>query len=614
MKKFIGAIESFLGCLSDKQKKGITWGLAALILTFMFLISFLSSRGAFGIPGDSGTVDEVAHIPSGYSYVKYLDYRLNPEHPPLAKILAGIPLAIDKNIKGLKDNWSWDGINQWDSGWYMLYQEGNDPAEVLGLARFPMILLMLGLGLFLFKWASELFGRKVGLTVLLLYSLYPDIIAHGRLVTTDIAAAFGFVIAIYYFDKTLIKKTKKSIIVAGIAFGLAQLLKFSSFLLFGVFLFLIVARVIIERKEEDWWKNFKKYFLIYFYICALSLLIVWLVYIPFVWKTPVDIEHTLIETNLTSDARTLVFRNFLHHFEGNPITRGLGHYLLGVMLVIARVSGGNATFAMGVLSDKSIPWYFPFAWLVKTPLTIIVLYLGSLFAIIKTKALKNKQYAWTLLLFLMPWLTYWIFTLRGSLDIGIRHLMPTIPFVLLIIGFVLHKVYKAKNVKVIYAVVALIIFMAGSVLSYYPSYLSYFNELVPRDQRYKVLTDSSLDWGQDLLRLKKYVDDNKITSINVDYFGGSVPSFYIPQAKEWHSSYGPTSGYLAVSATYYQSSKLYGPKEGKWSYEWLDSYKPVAQIGGSILIFNVSPEEFRKNPPKASYKITSIDYPTQTKK
>ena len=120
MKKFIGAIESFLGCLSDKQKKGITWGLAALILTFMFLISFLSSRGAFGIPGDSGTVDEVAHIPSGYSYVKYLDYRLNPEHPPLAKILAGIPLAIDKNIKGLKDNWSWDGINQWDSGWYML--------------------------------------------------------------------------------------------------------------------------------------------------------------------------------------------------------------------------------------------------------------------------------------------------------------------------------------------------------------------------------------------------------------------------------------------------------------------------------------------------------------
>lgn len=614
MKKFIGAIENFLGCLSEKSKKWITWGLATGILVFMFLLSILSSRGAFGVPGDSGTVDEVAHVPSGYSYVKYLDYRLNPEHPPLAKVLAGVPLAIDQNIKGLKDNWSWEGINQWDSGWFMLYEEGNNPAEVLGLARLPMILLMLVLGLFLFKWASELFGRKVGLTVLLLYSLYPDVIAHGRLVTTDIAAALGFVITIYYFDRALVKRTTKAIVIAGLAFGVAQLLKFSSFLLFGVLLFLIIARVIIERKEENWWTNFKKYFLMYVYICAISLLLVWLVYIPFVWNTPADIEHKVIEMNLTSDPKTLGFRNFLHLLEGNPITRGLGHYLLGVMLVIARVSGGNATFAMGVLSDKSIPWYFPFAWLVKTPLTIIILYIGSLVAIVKAKAFKNKQYAWTLLLFLMPWLTYWAFTLKGSLDIGIRHLMPTIPFVLLIIGFVLHKLYQSKNIKMIYGVVGLIVFMAGSILSYYPSYLGYFNEMVPRDQRYKVLTDSSLDWGQDLLRLKKYVDDNQITSIYVDYFGGSVPSFYIPQAKQWRSSYGPTSGYIAVSATYYQSSKLYGPKEGKWSYEWLDGYKPVAQIGGSILIFNVSPDEFRKNPPKASYEITDIDYPKPEKK
>lgn len=606
-------MKNFISRLNENQKRKLTFGLVTSILFFMFLLAFLSSHGAFGIPADSGTVDEVAHIPSGYSYDKYLDYRLNPEHPPLAKALAGLPLALDEDIKGLKDNWSWDGLNQWDAGWNMLYEEGNNPATIFGLARFPMILLMLGLGLFLYKWSAELFGRKVGLTVLLLYSLYPDVIAHGRLVTTDIAAAFGYVITIYYFDKALTQKTVKAILYAGIAFGIAQLLKFSSFLLFGVLLFLIIAKAIIERKEEKFWPSLWQYFKIYFWVCASSLVLVWLVYIPFVWNTPSGIEHKVIEMNLTDDSRTLIFRNFLHHFENNPFTRALGHYLLGVMLVFARVAGGNATFALGHLSDKSIAWYFPFAWAVKTPLTIIILFLSSLVAMFKIKAFKVKKDAWILWLFLMPWLVYWAFTLKGSLNIGIRHLMPTIPFVLLIIGFMLHKLYKSKNKLGIYAVVALIIFMAGSTLSYYPYYISYFNETVPRDQRYKYLTDSSLDWGQDLLRLQKYVNDNNIKEIKVDYFGGSVPSFYIPQSKPWHSSYGPTAGWLAVSATFYQSSKLYGPMEGKWSYGWLDDYKPTAEIGGSILIFNITPEQFRVNPPKSSYPITKVEFPNQNK-
>ena len=151
--------------------------------------------------------------------------------------------------------------------------------------------------------------------------------------------------------------------------------------------------------------------------------------------------------------------------------------------------------------------------------------------------------------------------------------------------------------------------MIYSTLSYYPNYIGYFNEAVPRSERYNYLTDSSLDWGQDLLRLKQYVDENQIKKIKVDYFGGSVPSFYIPQSESWHSSYGPTTGWLAVSATFYQSSKLYGEKEGKWSYGWLDDYEPKAEIGGSILVFNITAEELIKNPPKSSYPITKIEFP-----
>jgi len=602
-------MKQFLQKMPERQKRYVTAGLVFLILLAMFLIAILSSKGAFGIPGDSGTVDEVAHIPSGYSYDKYLDYRLNPEHPPLAKALAAFPLILQKDIKGPKNDWSWNAINQWEAGWYMLYEAGNDPARVLFWSRLPMMLLIVGLGLFIFKWARELFGRKTALFTLLLFAFYPDVIAHGRLVTTDIAAAFGFVVATYYFSKALEKKTWKWVIIAALTFALAQLLKFSAFLLFIVFFILIVIRAIQERKTVGFWSIFWTYFKKYFWVCALSLIVVWAVYIPFTWNTPVDIEHKLIEMNLTADPQTQPLRNFLHHFEGNKIMRGLGHYLLGIMLVVARVAGGNATFIMGHVSDKSIAWFFPVAWLIKTPITIIVLFISSIVAFVVRK--KTKEGAWIGSLFLVPIIVYWAFTLKGSLNIGIRHLMPTIPFVLLMIAYLVYPIFNTTKKYLIQKILlaALALFLIISTMSYYPSFIGYFNETVPRDQRYNYLVDSSLDWGQDLLRLKKYIDDNDIKSIKLDYFGGSQPGYYIPQAKEWHSSYGPTTGWIAVSATFYQSSKLYGEKEGRWSYSWLDNLKPQTIIGGSILVFNITNQDLIDHPPISPYPITQIDFP-----
>jgi len=187
--------------------------------------------------------------------------------------------------------------------------------------------------------------------------------------------------------------------------------------------------------------------------------------------------------------------------------------------------------------------------------------------------------------------------------------MPTIPFVLLLIAYLINRIFQQKIVYKKVIVGILILFMMISTLSYYPSFIGYFNELIPREKRHDYLIDSSLDWGQDLLRLKKYVDDNNINKIKVDYFGGSIPKYYIPQSEEWHSSYGPTTGWLAVSATFYQSSKLYGEKEGKWSYGWLDNIKPRADIGGSILVYNITVEDLIAHPPVSLYTITKLDKP-----
>jgi hypothetical protein len=593
-----------LSTLSNSRKRLITAILAVLLLGVMFALMIFSSIG------DSGTVDEVAHIPSGYSYDKYQDFRLNPEHPPLAKALAGIPLVFMK-LNGLKDDWSWEKINQWESGWYFMYEAGNDPGDIFFWARVPMILLTLALGVLLFFWAKGLYGRKIALFVLTLYAFYPDLLGHGHLVTTDIAAAFGFAITLFAFSKLIERPSTRSIFWAGIAFGLAQLLKFSSFLLFGILLILVIYKAFADRKEKsDFWPLLLKYFKYYILVCVISLVFVSLVYIPFVWNTPSSIEHQVIDMNLTTDARTLPLRNFLHLFEGNPISRALGHYLLGIMLVVARVAGGNATFIMGHLSDKSISWFFPVAWLIKTPIPIILLTIWSVISLIIYRV-KCKAQAWQYWLFLTPVVVYWAFTLKGSLNIGIRHLMPTIPFVLLFIGMTMHRYTERKILPTLPVILTgiMTIWLVVSTVSYYPQYIAYFNEFVPRGERYKYLTDSSLDWGQDLLRLKEYVETNSIESIKVDYFGGSVPEYFMSQANEWHSSYGPTTGWLAVSATYFQSSKLYGEKEGKWSYQWLTEFEPEAVVGGSILVYHISEEDLALHPPVSPYPITHIDPP-----
>ncbi len=233
----------------SKRQEIVSVTAPVLILLLMFFMAFFSSNGGFGFPGDSGTSDEIAHIPAGYTYVKDLDFRLNPEHPPLAKALSGIVMVLS-GVKGPENDESWNSIDEWNAGKYMIYKNGNKPEEVYLWARLPMMLLMIGLGIFLYIWAVRMYGFKIGVLVLTLFAFYPDIIAHGRLVTTDIAAALGYVITIYYFDKAITENTWRNIIIAGIAFGVAQLLKMSTLLLYVILFLLVIVKAVLDKKEN----------------------------------------------------------------------------------------------------------------------------------------------------------------------------------------------------------------------------------------------------------------------------------------------------------------------------------------------------------------------------
>lgn len=579
--------------------------MAAGLLLITLVISFLL------ISRDAAIVDETAHIPAGYSYAAYHDARLNPEHPPLVKLLAGVPLQF-LNLNEPNVDSSWSQIRQWDQGWYFLFHSGNNPDQIVFWARLPMLIFVLLLGVLLYKWATEEFGHKTGLFVLLLYAFTPDVLAHGHFVTTDVPATFGFALGIYTFNKFLDKKNLKYLIIAGLGLGIAQLLKFSTLMLYPILFLLIIVKSYFDVKtgKAKFWPVFWQYFKPFFWISVISQIVVWLVYIPMVWNTSASVEKAVILNNLSADPRTEVLRNFLGYLAGNPISRAFGHYLLGLMLVFGRVAGGNSTFIIGHFADKAISWFFPLAFLIKTPATILILFFFSIAYLIVRKV-NDRRDAWLLWLFGVPFILYWAISVKGSLNIGTRHLLPTLPFLYLFIGLAMRKIIDSKKLSANIAVIVVVFSLAVPVLAAYPNYLSYFNIFTTGQPKYTLMVDSSLDWGQDLKRLDSYVAANNIKNMKIDYFGGGLPSYYIPDGTEWRSGYGPTTGWLAISATFYQMSKLHGREEGKWSYSWLDDYKPVKIIGDSILVYYISPQDLIDRPPKSPYPITKYDTPKQ---
>ncbi|PIV42797.1 MAG: hypothetical protein COS26_01610, partial [Candidatus Nealsonbacteria bacterium CG02_land_8_20_14_3_00_40_11] len=532
--------------------------IAVFLLIFVFLIAFLS------VKNDSLTMDEVAHLPAGYGYLTQKDMRLNPEHPPLIKDLGALPLLFIKNIKFPSEipAWKSDINGQWNFGRYFLYNTGNPADKMILWGRMPMILILILLGFFIFKWAKELFGNKAGLLALFLFSFSPTLLAHGRLVTTDVGAAAGVTVATYYFLKSLKSPVKKNIIIAGIVFGIAQLLKFSAVLL--VPFFGIIGLVWWLKKSGTFLQTIRTGFLVF----LIGFLLIWPVYQFHTWNYPKDRQVSDTEFYL-KDTPEFIKKPIIFASD-KPILRPYALYLTGVSMVFQRVAGGNTTYFLGEVSNIGWRSYFPIVYLIKEPLAFHILTLIALLyaaCLVRRSlggggAIKNRICVWLRLHFpefsmLVFVGIYWAVSIQGNLNIGIRHLLPVFPFTILLVSGAVSNLLKEPFLKLkCFLLAFLISWQAVSVISVFPHFLAYFNESVGGPESgYKYVVDSNLDWGQDLKGLKNWVEKNGIDTIYLDYFGGGDPQYYLgTKFSPWWGSRNPKElpkgSYLAVSASF----------------------------------------------------------------
>ena len=462
------------------------FSLPILLLALLCAVSF--SLMLWASFGDSAIMDELAHIPAGYGYIHNLDYRLNPEHPPLVKALAMLPvLFLNPKFPTGDSSWTTDVNGQWAMGEKFLYESGNDPNLIVRVARIMPMLLTILLIILIYVWSAELLGTWWALVPAFLFGLSPTVLAHGHYVTTDVGAVFGVVLATWSFITFLFSPSRTHLIRAGIAFGIAELAKFSMVLLIPYFLILIVF-FFASTVCRDWngtepalrfkrfsvraWRYLRSVILIF----AIGyVLIVYPVYFLFTINYPVEKQMSDTRFTLTSFAEgptppghfckpVRCLADLDIGMAKNPVTRPFAEYFLGVLMVTQRASGGNTSYFLGEVSNTGSRFYFPVVYLLKEPLPVLlfvlVAFLLGILALFKrvkgpafAKASAGRQgsrlrqgfggqakvirYFFTdylgvnfaefsLLVFI---LFYWAYSMKSPLNIGVRHLLPTIPFI-----------------------------------------------------------------------------------------------------------------------------------------------------------------------------------------
>lgn len=621
--------------------------IVSVILTLHFILGLVISSQ------ESMIYDERAHIPASYSYVRYGDMRLNPEHPPLIKDLAGIPLlALNIIFPLTAPEWQTGTNEQWAMGDLFLNCTKpklacNDADKILFWSRFPITLLSVLLGFILFFFTRKLGGALAGLFAVILYTSDPNIIAHNHYVTTDIGIALFLFSAFYTFVRFLKKPTLQNMFLAGIFLGLAELTKVSAILLFPLFGLFILLFALTKRQErgiyktvKQWrWQMLLEYSLKFIGIIGVCFIMIWSLY---AWNTINMPSHTLIDSANLYLSQDNAPAHFAHDLivktSAHPFLKPLSQYFLGVAMIFARVESGNPHYFLGEVTMAPSVWYFPAVFILKETLPfLLLLFFTTLYTLYRIgKSIFKRQSS--LLTFLADSfqnrisqylmfsfiLLYVFVSLTGKLNIGIRHLFPLLPLLYLLISKTLFDFFNRhdddkiskKTLSILLSIVTFLI-IAIPVLAY-PNYLSYFNVAVGGHLNgYKYVTDSNYDWGQDLKRVKNFVllhnrckegketfseekecsltkDYPKIDAIRVDYFGGSSPAYYLGDMFiPWWDGKKPEAGWYAISSFFYQES-LYKKKPlGTQDYSWLKGKEPVRRAGDSFFIYYI-PEEKKK--------------------
>jgi hypothetical protein len=490
---------------------------------------------------ESITIDEVAHIGAGVSYLQKLDMRMNEEHPPLAKALAAVPLVV-RGVHADYSHVSWtfsaglfkQFFGEWVFGHWVIAR-WNDPIATVFWARLPMLFLTLVLGIVLFAYGSRLGDPWGGLLCLCAYATMPVMLAFGPLVLTDMAITLFAVLTVFAFASMWRSPSRGTGLRFGLALSGALLSKFSAGLLFFCFAAFILSlrwrpapEQPADKAELRAWRRIRWLSLTKGILFAA--LVVYAVYFVLAWNEPTDSLSVL-----GHNAAALLLRRVLMP----PWI-----YLRG--LALFAITGKPPAFILGHSYPHGVWFYFPVLFFLKSPLAFLLLLLLALMVSLVAKLRlvqlavvpKGLESHWRAV-----WVSLAVFTgacILSRMQFSIRHF--SVPLVLLVLLLAplprtlesLRRSAWPAARALVWLTVALALASVVTAVRAYPYYLPFLNSLSAGRPGYALVSDSNLDWNQALPEVEDFVQQHGLKRVLLDEYGFSEPGMYVPESQFWN--------------------------------------------------------------------------------
>jgi hypothetical protein len=562
---------------------------AAILLLSLHAFMALASKHRKGM-----TADEIVHVTGGYSYWKFDDYRLHPENGNLAQRWVALPSFLGGAKFPPLDQLYWRISDGWVMGHEFFYETGEDPDAKLAEARAMTTALSVALGALVFLWSRALFGSAGGLLSLAFFAFCPTMLAHGALATSDTCAALFFLAALGAYWRHLGRPGAAPLALSAAVFGLACVAKFSAPLLLPMMAICALVHVLASGGSLR-----RVAVSAAAHACA-AFAIIWTFYgfrySAFNPALP-PAEH-FIEPWAEMYARTGAVGQLIHRLAD---LRALPEAFLYGAAYVAETTQSRGAFLNGQVSTRGWPTFFLWAFALKTTIPFMAAAAAGTWVAVRGAAAGAGR-GLRALVPLTPLLAllavYWASSLTLHLNIGQRHLLPIYPPLFILAGSLGKWLVRAGTGGFV-AVSALLAWHVTESGSVAPNYLAYFNELAGGPSGgYRHLVDSSLDWGQDLPRLKDWLSAHRAPGEDayLAYFGSDEPARYRLGAKQltfinlFHEPdpyIDLAPGIYCVGATVLQ--QVYSPVAGPWSIELERQYEMLRALAGDFRAYSDDP-------------------------
>ncbi len=485
------------------------------------MILTLAAIEVAGAVRDSQINDEGAHLVSGYCEWTLRDFRLDPDYPPLAKLLQSLPLLCLRPAYQPPQR-DWARSDEFALGQDFLYHDGVSWRPLLLSARLVTVAFTVALALLVAWWTRRRYGAAAALIAVVLLAFDSTVLAHGHFATSDVPVTFFVFAAWIAFDAWLRRPSTGMLLAAGVLAGLAVGTKYSAVILIAIFpaAWLSAHRgagapqygKVSSPAPSLWATDLEAH--------PRPSIPLWRT-LGFLVVAPGLVILAMYGFDTRSVAQDPILAGKVHGLWANiPIP---GYYFFrGLQMLYRFGHGGHLTYFLGEIRSHATPLYFPLGFLVKMPIATLAMCAWSAILVVLRRTPFDRGLASlaaaAALIFAMG--------IASPLDIGFRHVMPMFPFLFVFCGAVIAS--RPSRMRWT-ASCALLILLAVETLAYTPNFVPFFN-LAAGGARagHRYLLDSNLDWGQDLNRLAAWSAANHPRRLCLSYFGSVDLNAYLP--------------------------------------------------------------------------------------